>query len=63
MKFTKVEVMRSPSFPMMGPGMWQPDHLYILFMADGEDFIFTRRGWAPWKSGQSIAQVLEDYNG
>lgn len=62
MKFTKVIVCEGPNYPKMGPGMWHAEHLYFWF--DSQDaFLFTKAGWAPWKSGQSIRSVLEEYNG
>jgi hypothetical protein len=61
MNFTKVEIYEQTTFPMMGPGMWKPEHLYILF-DQSETYIFTNAGWAPWKQGQSIREVLAEYN-
>src|SRR5205814_1900896 len=50
MIFTKVMVMEGPNYPKMGPDAWKPDHLYFWF-SKGEAYLFTKKGWAPWKQG------------
>lgn len=67
MKFDKVEVLEWMNPPMM---LWNPKILSIWFETEGFEgrvtgtaYLMTKRGWVHWLDGQSIKQVLEEFNG